>query len=151
MSPEQAAGRMSAIGPPSNIYSMGVILYQLFTGSLPFVADSFAELLVAHATQRPPPLRTLAPDLDERLEHIVLRCLEKDPEARFSTVVALRRALAEPIPGVVASARSGSSARATDPGAAAAGAAARRPRALTPSARRHVLARVPLADYPVTK
>ena len=81
MSPEQADGREATT--KSDLYSLGVMLYELFTGRLPFVADSLVRLAVMHAQQQPPPPRSVRPDLPAPLETVLLRCLEKDPARRY--------------------------------------------------------------------
>jgi serine/threonine-protein kinase len=98
MSPEQAMGRMSEIGPASDIYSMGVILFQIFTGVLPFEKASFGELLVAHAHEPPPSPSSKNPRLDARLESIILRCLAKQAGERYPSAEALASALQAVIP-----------------------------------------------------
>jgi tRNA A-37 threonylcarbamoyl transferase component Bud32 len=95
MSPEQCNG--GNVDRRTDVYAMGVILYQLLTGRLPFVANKLTELLIAHATQPPPPLRTLDPNIPPAVEQAVLQALEKDPERRFSSVEALARAFVEEV------------------------------------------------------
>jgi serine/threonine-protein kinase len=90
MSPEQCRGR--DIGPQSDIYSLGVILHQMFAGAPPFVAESFYEVISAHMTKVPPPLRSVA-DVPAELEAVVTRCLAKERADRFSTVRELSDAL----------------------------------------------------------
>jgi len=90
MSPEQCRGR--DIGPQSDIYSLGVMLHQMFAGAPPFVAESFYEVISAHMTKVPPPLRSVA-DVPAELEAVVTRCLAKERADRFSTVRELSDAL----------------------------------------------------------
>ncbi len=92
MSPEQAAGERNIDGR-SDLYSLGVVTYQMLTGALPFNAPSVAGILMKQITEPAPDLRTKRPDTPEDLALAVGRCLEKDPESRWATADALRRAL----------------------------------------------------------
>ncbi len=92
MSPEQAAGERDIDGR-SDLYSLGVVTYQMLTGALPFTAPSVAGILMKQITEPAPDLRTKRPDTPEDLALAVGRCLEKDPESRWATADALRRAL----------------------------------------------------------
>ena len=90
MSPEQAGG--SAVDHRSDIYSLGAIMYELFTGQRVFEARSFGEFVLKHLQAIPVPPRDLAgiPPLPGGLEAIILTCLEKKPENRYQSVQALR-------------------------------------------------------------
>ena len=77
MSPEQAKGERVDIR--SDIYSLGVVLYQMFTGELPFQADTPWQIIRLHIDAKPPQLRRARPDLSRALDAIVERCLEKEP------------------------------------------------------------------------
>jgi serine/threonine protein kinase len=92
MSPEQAAGERDIDGR-SDLYSLGVVGYQMLTGELPFNAPSVAGILMKQITEPAPDLRKRRPDTPEDLALTVARCLEKDPESRWPTADALRRAL----------------------------------------------------------
>jgi hypothetical protein len=92
MSPEQAAGERDIDGR-SDLYSLGIVAYQMLTGSLPFSAPSVAGILMKQITEPAPDLRKQRPDTPEDLALAVARCLEKDPENRWPTAEALRRAL----------------------------------------------------------
>ena len=84
MSPEQFAG--DQLDQRTDIYSLGVLAFELFTGSRPFVADSVFSLGIRHTQHAPPNLIELRPDMPPRLAAIIMRCLAKKPEERFSTV-----------------------------------------------------------------
>ena len=91
MSPEQCQG--GALDGRSDIYSLGVVLYEVATGYLPFQAASVSEAIYKHVFVAPPPPRQVRPDLPQTLEDIILRCLAKKPEGRFATGAELARAL----------------------------------------------------------
>ncbi|HKB41737.1 MAG TPA: serine/threonine-protein kinase [Gemmataceae bacterium] len=89
MAPEQAAGQVWKVGPGSDIYSVGVILYELVTGRRPFEGKKSEEVLRQVLTESPPRPRELRPTLDRGLEAILLRCLEREPTRRYATAGAL--------------------------------------------------------------
>jgi tetratricopeptide (TPR) repeat protein len=91
--PEQVAGEPGAIGPAADVYGLGAVLYAALTGRPPIVGETVVEILVA-TTERPPAgIRTLRPDVPVELEAVVMRCLEKDPAARWRSAEELGRAL----------------------------------------------------------
>jgi serine/threonine protein kinase len=92
MSPEQAAGDREIDGR-SDIYSLGVVSYQMLTGELPFHAPTVPGILMKHITERAPLVTEKCDDCPEDLAACVMRSLEKDPEDRWPTADALRRAL----------------------------------------------------------
>lgn len=83
MSPEQLAGRR--VDGRSDLYSLGVMLYQLLTGRLPHRSESMAELMQQIANQPAPDIRSLRPDLPDALARVVALVLEKRPEARYGS------------------------------------------------------------------
>jgi serine/threonine-protein kinase len=89
MAPEQAAGKIAEIGPAADVYSLGAILYELLTGRPPFLADSWEATreLVLSATLVPP--RRLQPKLPRDLQTICLKCLEREPQRRYTSAGAL--------------------------------------------------------------
>jgi tRNA A-37 threonylcarbamoyl transferase component Bud32 len=94
MSPEQALGK--DMDPRSDLYSLGVMLYQMITGALPVRAATAQEFLVQHQIQRPEPLHQVSgcEHLPQSLGHVVMGLLEKRPEARPSSAAALTGELA---------------------------------------------------------
>jgi len=92
MSPEQAAGER-VIDGRSDLYSLGVVAFQMLTGELPFQSPTVPGLLMKQIGTPPTPVDRLRPDTPRELALTVMRCLEKDPEDRWPTADALRRAL----------------------------------------------------------
>jgi tRNA A-37 threonylcarbamoyl transferase component Bud32 len=89
MSPEQASGRLGPIGPASDIYSLGSVLYNAVTGQPPFVGKSPVDLLLKILEQDPPPPRVLNPKIDRDLEMIVVRALQKPQDLRYRTAESM--------------------------------------------------------------
>jgi serine/threonine protein kinase len=93
MSPEQCRADHRHVDQRSDIYALGVILYEMATGRRPFIANDFTGLLLAHVTETPPAPRSLDPSLPETVEATILRALEKQPERRFQNVGEFLHAL----------------------------------------------------------
>lgn len=89
MAPEQAAGKRGNLGPASDVYSLGTILYQMLTGHPPFQGATPVETVLLVLEQEPLPPRLLNPRADRELEMIALKCLQKPPELRYGTAKAL--------------------------------------------------------------
>jgi serine/threonine-protein kinase len=95
MPPEQAGGslRRGPLGPASDVYSLGAILYHMLTGRPPFQAASVVETLMLVLEQDPVPPRVLNPRVSSDLEMITLRCLQKQPEFRYKSAAELAQDL----------------------------------------------------------
>jgi eukaryotic-like serine/threonine-protein kinase len=94
MAPEQASGKHADLR--CDVYAVGIILFELFTGTVPFTGETFLGVLAKHLNDAPPSMRAVYPDLQitGELEAVVLRTLAKDPTHRYQTMNELAAALA---------------------------------------------------------
>jgi serine/threonine-protein kinase len=95
MSPEQCEGKRN-IDHRSDVYSLGVVMYELLTGTVPFLGEGFGEIIVAQITRPPTPPRQLRPNIPEEIEAVCLKALQKSPAARFQTMDEFSAALGDP-------------------------------------------------------
>jgi serine/threonine-protein kinase len=95
MSPEQARGER--VGPPADIYALGVVTFHMLTGQLPFTAESLTMMLIQIVQETPPSVDKLAKDTPKPLVDLVRRCLEKDADNRPADMASLRRELLESV------------------------------------------------------
>jgi serine/threonine-protein kinase len=89
MAPEQATGKRAGLGPATDVYGLGAILYELLTGRAPFRSPTVMETVVQVLERDPAPPRELRPEIPRELESICLKCLEKAPKDRYPTAEAL--------------------------------------------------------------
>lgn len=92
MSPEQCSGS-GGVTPASDVYSLGIVLYEMLSGVVPFSADTPLALALRHVSEQPRPLREIVPDVPEELEAIAHKALAKRPGDRFADANELRRAI----------------------------------------------------------
>lgn len=102
MAPEQARGDDENVGVTSDIYSIGVVFYQMLTGELPFQSDTPWGVMHKHINEPPMRMSKTASTAPKKIERVIMRCLEKTPEKRFSSALALKRALEQAAGGVLA-------------------------------------------------
>lgn len=87
LSPEQATGE--PVGPPSDIYALGCVMYECLTSQPPFTGDSAAIVAYKQVWEQPRPLHEVAPEVLPSLESVIMRCLNKDPHRRYPDAMAL--------------------------------------------------------------
>jgi serine/threonine-protein kinase len=112
MAPEQVTGT-PPVSPATDLYALGVVAYELFTGQLPFRHTQPVPLMFLHVQQAPVPPSMLCPQLPEAVERVILKLLEKQPEARFQSATELRTALRALWPWVLTAPRREPSASST--------------------------------------
>ena len=83
-SPEQARG--GNVGPSSDIYSIGIMLFEMVTGRVPFDGDSNVAIAVKHLQEKPPMASSFVPDIPAGLDSIILKCMQKTPDKRYSSM-----------------------------------------------------------------
>jgi len=91
LSPEQAQGKV--LDPRTDLYSLGIVLYEMLTGQLPFDADDIASILIQQVNKQAVPLRQLNGSIPEWIERVILKALEKNPNNRYQTAAMMSSAL----------------------------------------------------------
>ncbi len=93
MSPEQALGQ--ELDARSDVYSLGILLYELTVGRVPFAVKSISEAIRCHSTENPPTPRSIRSDLPVELEQVILKALAKSPKDRYENAASFEKALAD--------------------------------------------------------
>lgn len=105
MSPEQAAGKRGVLTRRSDIYSLGAMFYEMLTGRPPFIGDGLGEIVPQVLNTEPIAPRALNPGVPRDLETVCLKCLEKEPEKRYATALALAEEMGRYLEGMTVLAR----------------------------------------------
>jgi serine/threonine-protein kinase len=98
LSPEQARG--APVDPRSDLYSLGIVLYEMLTGNVPFTGDTPVEIAMKHLSQVPEPPSMLRPDVPHDLDAVVMRALSKEPDQRYGSTEEMDADLARVARGV---------------------------------------------------
>ena len=93
MSPEQIRGK--PLDARSDVYALGIVAFEMFTGKLPFQGRNAQEMMIARLRGQPTPARQYRPDFPPKLEKVLLRALEANPDNRFATTLEFGVAMAE--------------------------------------------------------
>ena len=101
LSPEQARG--APVDPRSDLYSLGIVLFEMLTGQVPFTGDTPVEIAMKHLSQVPEPPSTLRPEVPHDLDAVVMRALAKDPDQRYDSAEEMDADLARVARGVAVS------------------------------------------------
>ncbi len=101
LSPEQARG--APVDPRSDLYSLGIVLYEMLTGNVPFTGDTPVEIAMKHLSQVPEPPSELRPDVPHALDAVVMRALAKDPDQRYGSAEEMDADLARAARGLAVS------------------------------------------------
>jgi serine/threonine protein kinase/predicted ATPase/Flp pilus assembly protein TadD len=96
IAPEQVRGER--VGPAADIYALGIVLYEMLTGERPFAGGSAMDVAKRRLVEEPPRPRSVVPELDERWEAVILRCLAREPSRRFGRAEDVAEALAGQVP-----------------------------------------------------
>ncbi len=91
LSPEQARGE--TLTASSDLYSLGVVMFEMLAGRPPFVGPTAVSIAMQHASTKPPPLRQFNPTVPSNVEQIVMKALEKEPDDRFQSATEMKKAL----------------------------------------------------------
>jgi eukaryotic-like serine/threonine-protein kinase len=91
IAPEQAQGRQ--VDEHTDVYSLGIVLYELLTGEVPFTGDNFVAVAMRHINEPPPSVRLARPDVSPRTDAAIQRALAKDPDERYTTMADFGREL----------------------------------------------------------
>jgi serine/threonine protein kinase len=94
MAPEQAAGK--SVDHRADIYSLGLMLYEMFSGAQAFRGDNAIAVALKHINESPKPPREIEPSISPAMERVILRCLEKEPDERFQSIAELESELDRP-------------------------------------------------------
>ncbi len=99
VSPEQTQGK--ELGATSDIYSLGVVMYEAATGKVPFEGDDAISVALKQVNEEPIPPSEINPDVDQSLQAIIMKCMQKNPEDRFQSAGEVNRALRDYLSGQV--------------------------------------------------
>lgn len=97
VSPEQTQGK--PLGPTTDLYSLGIVMYEAATGRVPFDGDNAVTVAMKQVTEQPVPPSQINPSVDPQLEAIILKCMQKDPKDRFQTADELYHTLRDYLAG----------------------------------------------------